>query len=375
MQCKKCRKEIADTPYCQYCGAKQSVQRTKRGNGLGSVYKHGSTWTCQISVGFTADGKRRYRKKCGFKTKKEALLFLPEFITNQSKYTVRKNTLSYYHDSWLKTDAAKLSPSKQTAYKIAWQKLEPIHNVSVSDLSIVQLRDVVCEAAPTYYPARDMKSLLSHILKLAIADQQINVNMSEHITLPPLKESDRTAWSEDEIKAMWDAYNRGEQMAAYLILMTYTGMMPGELLNCRKDMIDFDKLQIVGAGLKTDIRKSVPIAIPAFIKPVIDVILTFTEKDYPKLICRQRDMFYIDYHAFLKRSNMRDLPMYTCRHTTASALASENISPALIQEIMRHASFQMTQHYIHIDTTTRSTTLATLNPNTKQEVTQVVTGQ
>lgn len=353
---------MQDTPYCPWCGAKQSIHRTKRSNGSGGVFKRNASWYCQVTIGYTEDKKRRYKTKGGFGTKKEALLYIPTLLSQLGVNDVEKRTVQYYYDSWLKTDAPKLSKSKQVAYKIAWNKLEPVHNALVSDLSIVHLRDVVAEAAPTYYPARDMKSLLSHILKLAIADQQISVNMSEYITLPPQNESERTAWNESELKAMWDAFNQGDRIAAYLLLMTYTGMMPGELFQCTKDMVHLDELQIVGAGLKTDVRKTTPIAIPPFIKPLIQTIMGFTADDYPKLICRNKWDFYVDYHEFLKINNIRDLPMYTCRHTTASALANENISPALIQEIMRHASFSMTQHYIHTDTSARSKALEELNP-------------
>ena len=48
---------------------------------------------------------------------------------------------------------------------------------------------------------------------------------------------------------------------------------------------------------------------------------------------------------------MRKLPPYSCRHTTATALALGNIAPSVIQEVMRHTKFATTQRYIHPDTT------------------------
>lgn len=46
---------------------------------------------------------------------------------------------------------------------------------------------------------------------------------------------------------------------------------------------------------------------------------------------------------------MRDLPPYSCRHSTATALAMQNIAPSIIQKVMRHAKFSTTQSYIHVD--------------------------
>lgn len=58
---------------------------------------------------------------------------------------------------------------------------------------------------------------------------------------------------------------------------------------------------------------------------------------------------YARYHETLKRIGVRDLPPYSCRHSTATALAMQNIAPSIIQKVMRHAKFSTTQSYIHVD--------------------------
>lgn len=60
--------------------------------------------------------------------------------------------------------------------------------------------------------------------------------------------------------------------------------------------------------------------------------------------------FYEEYHIFTKKYGIRDLPMYSCRHTTATALALAEVVPSVIQKVMRHAKFSTTQKYIHPDT-------------------------
>ena len=214
------------------------------------------------------------------------------------------------------------------------------------------LRDLVGEEAPTFYPARDMKRLLSHLFKLAIADQQVTVNMANYITLPDLNETEQKPWTDDELKAIWEAYEQEDVVAAYLLLMIYTGMMPGELCQCRRSMIHLEERQIIGAGLKTDVRKQTPIVIAEFVVPVIERILTYTDDDPERrILYTDRWDFYDAYHEFTKRINIRDLPMYSCRHTTATALAmGTDVAPSIIQKIMRHAKFTTTQRYIHADT-------------------------
>lgn len=364
MNCKKCGLAIPEgSLFCNWCGASQSspdrVRNPKRrGNGQGTAYRRGKYWQAEIRMGTRPDGTIDRRYKSGFKTKKEALAYIPTLIkgdhkldaSNMSAANVR--TLKYYYDSLLKTDLSKLSKSKQCAYRIAWRKMDLIANKPVSSLSIVMLRDLVSDEAPTFYPARDMKTLLSRLLTLAVADQQINVNMAEYITLPTLNESERSPWNDEELGKIWLAFDHENVVSAYLLLMIYTGMMPGELDRCTREMIHLDERKIIGAGIKTDVRKSTPIVIADLIVPVIQRIFTYTPNEPDqRILYTDRWSFYEAYHEFTAAHGVRDLPMYSCRHTTATALAvGTDVAPSIIQKIMRHAKFTTTQRYIHPDT-------------------------
>ena len=63
-----------------------------------------------------------------------------------------------------------LSKSKQTASRIAWGKLNAIADREMDSITINDLQTVVDEKAQTYYPAKDMKTLLSHLFKRAVAE-------------------------------------------------------------------------------------------------------------------------------------------------------------------------------------------------------------
>ena len=359
MFCTKCSKEIPDgSAFCNHCGTPQSSvrapskrSRRRRGNGEGSVYKRGNYWQIELVMGYDGHGKPIRRTRSGFRTKKEALEYIPVLRGEKIGQKARTRTLRHYYNSWAKSDMPKLSKSKQTAYRIAWSKLESICDTPVSLLTIVHLRDVVADEAPTFYPARDMKTLLSKLLNLAVADQQLSVNMADYITLPSLDESERTPWNDDELRTIWAAYDAEDVIAAYLLLMIYTGMMPGELVNCKKGMINLDTQQIVGAGIKTKVRKQTPIVLADFIVPVVERILTYTpDGEDQRILYTDRTSFYDAYHSFTSTHGLRDLPMYSCRHTTATALAvGTDVAPSIIQKIMRHAKFTTTQRYIHPD--------------------------
>ena len=66
-----------------------------------------------------------------------------------------------------------------------------------------------------------------------------------------------------------------------------------------------------------------------------------------KLIRINKDNFYTVYYAALERAGTRRLTPYSCRHTAGTLLADANVRPALVQSVMRHASYASTQRYIH----------------------------
>lgn len=354
MNCKKCNKAIpADGLFCPYCGTRQvkAPPRKRRGNGSGYAYQRGRTWTLRVTVGYTVDEDgnvvRLYRTKGGYPTKAEALRHVDELKATRIRKTP---TLAELWLIYKDGPYEKLSSSKKTAYKIAWNKLESISAVPVDQLTIKDLTGCVSSKAPTYYPARDMKTVLAKLWDYAIAEQYVTVRLPDFIELPTLEESEPTPFSELEICSLWRSYGAGDKIAGYILLMIYTGMMPGELFDLKKSMIDWTRCEIVGAGKKTAERKKTPLVLADTIIPVLDDLCQYSTSKADKVLCMNRDKFYEEYYLALERSNCRRLTPYACRHTTATALALGNIAPSVIQKVMRHAKFATTQRYIHPDT-------------------------
>lgn len=220
----------------------------------------------------------------------------------------------------------------------------------INDLSIKDLQDIIDKKARTHYPARDIKTLLSHMFKMAMAEEWVRSNLADFISLPKLEEEEMQPFNELELRKFWDAYGKGDVFIGYVLLMIYTGMMPGELQALKKDMINWEACEIQGCGLKTKKRKNTPIVFPQIIAPVLLELTQQSKSKIGNVLCMNKDGFYDEYHAALARAGVRDLPPYSCRHTTATALALGNITPSVIQEVMRHTKFATTQRYIHPDT-------------------------
>lgn len=322
----------------------------KRGNGQGTVRKRGNTWTAIWTVGWKTleDGTLQQvtKTKGGFATKTAAL----QFSANPEADRGKTPDLNFYWEIWSTTALLKLGNSKQTAYKIAKEKMKAILFIPVDQLTLKDVQDIIKKKAPTYYPAKDIKTLLSNLLKLAEAENKVAKNIADFIVLPDLNEKEIQPFNKQELHKMWQAYGAGDMFVGYLLLMIYTGMMPGELFTFQKDMIDWDACEIKGCGLKTKKRKETPMVFPNLIAPVLLDLCQQSKSKRGKVLCMNKDRFYDEFHTALSRIGIRDLAPYSCRHTTATALALGNIAPSVIQEVMRHTKFTTTQRYIHPDT-------------------------
>lgn len=362
MQCKKCKRDLPDDAvYCCYCGVKQVQERRAktRGNGSGTAYKRGKTWTGRaagysyVEVGKDGIPHRIQRRptKGGFKTKTEALAWA---AAQGSKEKLEAPTLLELWQGWSQNNMQKLSKDKICAYKKARERIESIISRRIDELTVDDLQEVVNNETKTYYPARDIKVLLSHLYKRAMAmgggSGPITVNISRFIVLPELEEKEPVPFAESEVSAIWEAWDKGDDFCGYVLLMIYTSMMPVELFSCKTNMINYERLEIYGCGRKTKKRKDVPIVFPVFIAPVLERLSEITTSKSGKLWGKGKDAFYEEYHEFIARVGIRSLPPYSCRHTTATEAVKKGVELPVVQQIMRHSKLSSTERYIHIST-------------------------
>lgn len=343
---KRCGMEIPDgSMYCNYCGTNQSSTRSqntrKRGNGMGTVFKlPNGKYRAEYTVAIRG-GKRIRRTKSGFKTKKEALEYLP--LLKSEPESAKRITLSDLYDLWSGPHYQKISNSKITHYKKAYERLKPIWYRYIDDLRLPDLQPIIDSTAGDYYPKHDVKVLLNLLYKYAIVNDYCAKNYAEYITLPPLKKSKRDAWTSNEIAIMWDDYEKGHTFTGYFLIMIYTGMRPGELLALETENIHLDEQYMIG-GIKTEAGKNREILIANKILPVVSALMPASGK----FLAMNKNDFNARFNSERDRMGLRPLTPHCCRHTCATALAEDDVAPAIIKEILGHTNYQTTLGYTHI---------------------------
>ena len=358
MTCTKCKKEVVQGAiFCPWCGKKLTATKKarvkSRGNGTGTAFKRGSTWTAQVVYDrvIVADDKplkKLTRSKGGFKSRDEALRYCPILLNGPQKPDLAP-TLSHYWETYKESAYTALSASKQQAYRTAWKKLESIKDTRIDQLTVSGLQKLVAEKCTSYYTTRDVRTLLINLFRIAAAEGYARQEIPTFIQLPSLEEKEQTPFSETEQKALWNSYENGDLRAAIPLLMIYTGMMPGEAMALRVDQIDLAGHRIHGAGMKTKVRRETDIVLSKTIIPLVQDLIDHA-KPSGYIWKRVEDEWYANYYAALEAAGCRRLAPYSCRHTTATALAvTKNIAPQTVRKVMRWSTVKMLDRYAHPD--------------------------
>lgn len=347
MICRYCHREVIEAPFCCLCGKPQVIQRTakKRGNGLGTAYKRGKTWTAQ-RPGYRfidEDGYHRVRpKKGGFATKKEAL----EWACSAVEVSDGSPKLIDLWEDYKTNELPKLSKNRQSAYKTARAKIEPLMGREIHTLTLSEMQSLINEKCPSHYTARDVKTILKAMYRRAMIDYPIiQKNMADFIILPKLEEAEATPFTQEELAKMWQAFDRGDYFIPYILLMCYTGMMPAELLACKKAFVDTEKKEIFGCGAKTAVRKKSAICYPDILQPVIDALL---KTDGDKIVHMNKDNWYDEYYLCLERSGIEKKKPYSCRHTFGTEAVKLGVHPEVVKKMLRHSTQRTQERYTHL---------------------------
>lgn len=359
MNCIKCGKELPDNSiFCCWCGKRQlQTQRkaTKRGNGTGSVYKCGDKWVAEVTKGYRVDGNKKTRviaRKAGFKTKKEALEYIPTLYGKKERE--KDITFRALYEQWLPTHRA----GKDTinCYKAAIKYFAAVEFFRVREVDIDDLQECIDECPHGKRTRQNMKAVCGLMYKYAIPRGLADLNLAEYLIITANDSAAREGFSTEQIEQIRRAIG-AVPYADYIYAMCYLGFRPSELLGL--DVADYDRSSktLIG-GAKTEAGKNRIVTISPKIQPIIDRIagdrltgpLFCESTGVPFRYERFRDAaFYPALEAIgianpVENKRHKYSP-HSCRHTFATLMKRVNAPDRDKQELIGHASAEMLRYY------------------------------
>lgn len=336
-------------------------------NGYGSVYKlpgrRRRPWIARKTVGWdivNGKPKQLYYTIGYFKSRTEALEALADY--NQKPIgTKRDITLKEIYEKWSETRYSKIGDKTRESYIVAWKHLSKIGDMKMRDIKKSHIQDIIDFMSDppkdlgikplSYSSCHKVKVLAIQLFEYAMADDIVDKNYAELVELPEDTSAEREPFTEEEI-AKIEELSKTDIWANTILILIYTGMRIGELLNLKRENVNIEHMLIIG-GSKTEAGKNriIPIhpKIQAYVKEWYD-----NGTEY--LITRNREKIRINYYRkylfypTLEKAGTRKLTPHCTRHTFGTLLDKAGANTKAIQELIGHADYSTTANiYTHPD--------------------------
>lgn len=362
MKCRKCRTEVPDgSRFCLHCGVKLDVKQNPkaRGNGQGSVYQTANKkWIAIKVVGYHTgeDGKlhKVTRSKSGFKTKREAIEYLPQLTREKKNLSISFQKL---YERWLPTHQA--TKSTLRCYKSAYNYYKPIWFMKLEDISIDDLQECIDECPKGKRTRQNMKTLCGLLYKYAVPRGYASLNLGEYTKARGGEDGKKDALPSEAL-ALLEQNVMTVYGADYVLCQCYLGFRPSEFLALDAKNYNQEEKAFVG-GAKTDAGRDRIVTISPKIQPIIDRLLSektsgpvFCGKDGAQMsISAYRNLFYevldrcginnpIEEKGGVRR---RQYTPHSCRHTFATLMKRVGGADKDKLELMGHTRMDMLRRY------------------------------
>lgn len=366
MLCRKCKQEIPDNSvFCNHCGtrqepAKRSTKGRTRGNGEGTVYQRGKTWTARVIVGWWVDDNcvahPHLRTKGGFKTKKEALDYIPELRKSEADHFTNI-TFQKLYERWYADHETKVGESTMKGYASAFNHFKPIWGLKFAVLITDDLQRCLDTGGKGRRTKELMKALGSSLYNYAKARKIVETNFAELLYVGNEKKGTHPAFTSKQVEQIREAAAAGDVRAIYTYCLIYLGFRPGEMLCLTRDAYHNDEEgeYLVGGG-KTEAGTDRTVPISPKIKPYIyQLILKADPVLFPRADGKAmddkwfRDRYFYPLLADLGLQPMPDkehpavFVPYSCRHTFANLLKNVEGAGKDKASLIGHTDYAFTE--------------------------------
>lgn len=350
----------------------------------GSVKKDGQTWYYVLELGKDSNGKRKQKKKRGFKTKKEAQNALTEAehsLMTGTYIEPSKMLFKDYLNQWLEDKQTYVKESTLKNYRrlVKNHILPSLGHIEMCKLSPIVIQQLYNKLKSGGYMSdeniRKVHTIIKDSLNKAVKWDLINKNPASLVDSPKVAKSEINVWDTDEVKRLLDTTKSSRYYIAFLLAVT-TGMRRGEILGLRWKDINFkdETLHVTqilsvdgkrfesGAKTRAGVRSiSLPDETISELKKHKAMInqerllardiynnhdlVVCTEIGTP---CNPRNLLRTFNNA-IEKASLTKLRFHDLRHTHATLLLKQGVNPKIVAERLGHSDVRMTlDTYSHL---------------------------
>lgn len=371
----------------------------------GSISKYetktGFKYMVVLEVGIDpVTGKRKQKRKKGFKTKKEANAYLSEAqVAINNGYYIESTDLTFgkHIMDWVKLKDYKPQTLQTNTYNINKWVIPNLGKIKMSSLTPKHMTDFVSLMKDHGLKPASIQRifiLVKDSLNYAVDIDVINKNPALKIMLPSIKSSETYIWNKEEVGQFFEA---AESMRSSLYmtyyLAYYTGCRQSEILGLSWDNVNFEENYIkidqatilngkeISKDLKTESSRRI-IGLPDF---VMDKL-----REHKVFIDEQKEKYGADYSDLnlvccsklgnpLDRSHVRErmkqvadsvglphMKFHGFRHLHGSLLLEKGVNIKKISSRLGHANANITlKVYSHVTESMEKEVLSKLEDITK----------
>lgn len=349
----------------------------------GSVKKDGSSWYYIFYLEKDVNGKRRQKKKRGFKTKKEAQQALIEAINAINKGTyIEPSNIPYreYLDQWFSTKKNSVGIQTINVYDhyLKSRIIPALGNYTLSRLTTIQIQSFINSLSEDGLSSSTVKKVLEIIrnsLEHAVDFELVLKNVAVKVKLPKTAKKEMAVWGEEQINRFLKVAKEDRLYIVFHLALT-TGMRQGEILGLRWKDFDIEKGQLSirqtlshdgktimsGAKTKTSLR-TIHLSNSTIQELNSHKISVTKEKlslgpvyqDFDLVACTQHGTplnpsnIRRTFSRLIQLGEMPKIRFHDLRHSHATLLLSKGINVKIISERLGHSNIKVTlDTYSHV---------------------------
>ena len=332
-------------------------------NGYGAVFKlHGNRrkpWAVVKTVSINT-GKQKRVLLGTFEERPDAIAFLVEY--NKNPYDLKTRDMSFLEvfKAYYKYQEQKVTKGTLSNYRTCIKFFENIYNSPIRELKLYDFQFLFDNSNLAYNSLVVRKGFATGLYDFAIKRELIDKNVATNIEINKKNEAVliRSVFSSEEIKKIWEKFytcdnSIEKQTSSCLLIMIYTSLRMGELLELKKENIDLTSniktINVVKSKTQAGIR-----IIPLHNKIIPVVKYLFENKtDFLLGSVKNKSYNYTNWRRhlfgpFLEKLNMSHTP-HDCRHTFITMMTAAGSDPVALRQIVGHAGKDITEKvYTHL---------------------------